>query len=73
MIKKALKEALTHLLTWIPLAVGLVSAGLLMSRDFDEMHLSIQLLILLATVAFLTKPAADYWYDKIKSLMNKED
>jgi len=73
MIKKSLKEALTYLLAWIPTAVGLASAGLLMSRDFDEMHLSIQLLVLLATVAFLTKPTADYWYDKIKSLMNKEN
>jgi membrane protein DedA with SNARE-associated domain len=68
-----IKKALTYLLAWIPTAVGLVSAGLLMSRDFDKMHLSIQLLILLATVAFLTKPAVDYWVDKIKSLMNKED
>jgi len=73
MIKKSLKDTLTYLLAWIPTAVGLAFAGLLMSRDFDEMHLSIQLLILLATVGFLTKPAADYWYDKIKSLMNKED
>jgi hypothetical protein len=73
MIKKALKEALTHLLTWIPLAVGFASAGLLMSRDFIKMPLYVQLLILLATVGFLTKPAADYWYDKIKSLMTKED
>jgi len=73
MIKKSLKEALTYLLAWIPTAVGLASAGLLMSRDFDEMHLSIQLLILLATVVFLTKPTADYWYDKTKSLMSKED
>jgi hypothetical protein len=73
MIKKALKEALTYLLAWIPSAVGLAFTGLLMSRDFDEMHLSIQLLTLLATVGFLTKPATDYWYDKIKSLMNKED
>jgi len=73
MIKKSLKDTLTYLLAWIPLFAGLASAGLLMSRDFDEMHLSIQLLILLATVAFLTKPTADYWYDKIKSLMNKED
>ena len=73
MIKKSLKDTLTYLLAWIPTAVGLAFAGLLMSRDFDEMHLSIQLLVLLATVAFLTKPTADYWYDKIKSLMNKED
>ena len=73
MIKKSLKEALTYLLAWSPTAVGLASTGLLMSRDFDEMHLSIQLLILLATVGFLAKPAADYWYDKTKSLMSKED
>jgi membrane protein DedA with SNARE-associated domain len=68
-----IKKALIYSLAYIPTGVGLVSAGLLMSRDFNKMHLSIQLLILLATVAFLTKPAADYWYDKIKSLMNKED
>ncbi len=68
-----IKKALIYSLAYIPTGVGLVSAGLLMSRDFNKMHLSIQLLILLATVAFLTKPATDYWYDKIKSLMNKED
>jgi putative Ca2+/H+ antiporter (TMEM165/GDT1 family) len=71
--KNMLKKTLIYLLTGIILGVGLVSVERIMSRDFIEMRLPLQLLLLGASAIFVIKPAMDYWYNKIESLMNKDD